>query len=237
MANENGVKVDESLASKTSEIPSLEGKKASTTDDSRPEINRVMEENRKLKEQLESVKTEREELEDLREERRLTLAEKARLEKLNSKEGKLEDQIDAIESDPNNKLWLSAVDRKIQKALKTQSAEAVVSMSENFKDEFVEEMSEKHEMKFEDLYAELQKYVPAARINDLPHKKVKVAYKGWLKANEFKKELDEAKAIKEKNKVSLEDGTGKTRHASLDDAAKAGDRRAMRDIAGVNHKA
>jgi hypothetical protein len=230
MADKIGVTEDKSLDPKTVVSPSDEGKSPSKTTDDRPELNRVMEENRKLKEQLESTQSEKEELEQLREERRLTLAEKQRLEKLNSKETDIESKIAEARNNPQNEIWFASIER----AMKDASVDARLFMSESFKDEFVEDMAEKHNMKFEDLYNELQSHVPAKMLDQLPHKKVKTAYKNWIKANEVNDALKEAKALKDKEALSREDGTGKPRHSSFEDAAKAGDRNAMRKLAGVN---
>lgn len=196
-------------------------------------IENIRKENETLKSRLESVEEMQAELEELREERKLTIAEKARLEQLRKVGDDIEAKLAQIEANPEAKPWWVGIDRRIDKKLQDSEDRGKTQASEIVMESFVHAKAAENKMDYKKFRSELADCLPAKMMDELPHIKAEAAYQVWQSTQNFKKR--EAELIKREAELNgtREDGSRKPRETTFEEAKASNDIQGMKKHLGL----
>lgn len=207
----------ESLSDKTPE--SLSGKgEVSPSKSGERTVEQVMAENERKAEEIGKLREELQELKESKQERLDELEEKARLSPAQKEEMlTLQQQIQAIDSDPRAKAWDARVERTSKKA----SREEADTLDLEYAMDWLEEKSEAEELDFDKFKKEIFAIVKDRWVGQRATKKAKLAYKEWKE----KRAIAEKLAEKKKDGSQFAEVGGKTarpvsKKEILEDAAK-----------------
>lgn len=189
MAVKPSVTDAESLSDKTPE--SLSGKgEVSPSKSGERTVEQVMAENERKAEEIGKLREELQELKESKEERLAELEEKARLSPAQKEEMlTLQQQIQAIDSDPRAKAW----DERVKRESKKVSREEIDTFDLENAMDWLEEKAEAEKMDFGKFKKEIFAIVKDRWVGQRPTKKAKLAYKEWVHERQVAEKLAEKK--------------------------------------------